>query len=314
MFKHILVPLDGSRLAESALPATAFLAEKLNSRVTLIHVIEKNVPKEVHGQPHLRTAREAENYLQEIRHRWFAQDLILNCHVHTMEVDDVAQSIVQHAGEFDHDLLVMCSHGRGKTQQLLMGSIAQKIIGLGSIPVLMTHPVTCALPVFSCKRLLVPLDDDQDHGQALPVSKELARQLGSSLHLIMVVHCFKSLSGTMAVTSRLLPGTTSRLLELASRNAEVFVQQQLNELLDQGYTADAEVLRGDPAKVIDQSAQANKADIIVLATHGKSGMAGFWAGSVAHKLCSICRTPLLLIPVEEYSSENVKTQKKCESI
>ena len=45
MFKHILVPLDGSRLAESALPAAAYMAEKLDSIVTLIHVIESNPPR-----------------------------------------------------------------------------------------------------------------------------------------------------------------------------------------------------------------------------------------------------------------------------
>lgn len=299
MFKHILVPLDGSRLAESALPAAVFLAEKLASMVTLIHVLENNPPKEVHGQPHLRKPREAAAYLQEIRQRWFPNDLVLNCHVHTKEVDDVARSIVEHKGELDHDLVIMCSHGRGKAQHLFLGSIAQKIIALGSTPVLITHPdVTGVLQAFSCRTLLVPLDDDPDHGQAFSVSKELAKRLGSTLHLTMVIHNYTTLSGTMAVTSRLLPGTTSRLLEFSTHNAEQFLQQRLSELLDQGYTAGAEVLRGDPAGGIAESARANQADIIVLATHGKTGMEAFWSGSVAHKLCSLSKTPLLLIPVE----------------
>lgn len=298
MFKHILVPLDGSQLAESVLPAAAYMAEKLESKVTLIHVIESNAPQEVHGQPHLRTAEKAESYLQKISKLWFAKIPRIDCHVHTAEVANVARSIVDHSGELNYDLIIMCSHGRGKTKQLFMGSIAQTIIGLGSIPVMIIHPDAAgAHPQFSCRTILVPLDNDPDHGQALQVSKKLAGKFGAALHLSMVVELFTTLSGVRAVTSRLLPGTTSRLLEISARNSEHFVQQHLSELLDQGYNASADVLRGDPAGVIVKSAQANNADLIVLATHGKSGMEAFLAGSFSHKLCSLCTMPLLLIPV-----------------
>ena len=307
MFKHILVPLDGSRLAESALPAAAYMAEKLSSMVTLIHVIENNAPEEVHGQPHLQTAQEAELYLQEISKFWFPKIQKLTCHVHTAHVADVARSIVDHSGELDYDLVIMCSHGRGKAKQLFMGSIAQTIVGLGSIPVLINHPdAPGALPEYSCRTILVPLDTDPNHGQALPIAKELAGKLGSALHLSMVIELFTTLSGVRAVTSRLLPGTTSRLLELSARNGEKFVRLRLGELLDQRYNASADVLRGDPAGVIAKSAQAHNADLIVLATHGKSGMEAFLAGSFSHKLCSLCTTPLLLIPVENGPASNLK--------
>ena len=188
-----------------------------------------------------------------------------------------------------------------------MGSIAQTIIGLGSIPVLIIHPdATGALPEFSCRTILVPLDHDPDHGQALSIAKELAGKFGAALHLSMVIELFTTLSGVRAVTSRLLPGTTSRLLEISARNGEKFVRQCLGELLDQGYNASADVLRGDPAGVIVKSARANNADLIVLATHGKSGMEAFLAGSFSHKLCSLSITPLLLIPVENGPASNLK--------
>jgi nucleotide-binding universal stress UspA family protein len=56
MFKHILVPLDGSLLAESALPVTSYIAKTLNASVTLFHVIEKDAPKAVHGETHLHVS------------------------------------------------------------------------------------------------------------------------------------------------------------------------------------------------------------------------------------------------------------------
>jgi nucleotide-binding universal stress UspA family protein len=55
LFDHIVVPLDGSKLAEAALPVASVLAEKLGAKVTLLHAIEKGAPEEIHGQRHLRT-------------------------------------------------------------------------------------------------------------------------------------------------------------------------------------------------------------------------------------------------------------------
>jgi len=300
MFKHILVPLDGSRMAESALPAAAFLAERLHARVTLMHVVEKNAPREVHGQAHLITARAATDYLDEISRREFPPGTPVDCHVHTAEVNNVARSIVEHGEELGHDLVIMCSHGRGRALHLFLGSIAQKVIAGDSRPVLITHPDEHGEPRgFSCRTILVPLDGDPEHAQALPVSKELARACQASLHLAMVVPRFANLSGNMTVTGRMLPATTSRMLDMARQDAEAYSKGLADELRDQGFSADAHVLRGDPAKIIVEAANRAPIDLIVLATHGKTGMEAFWAGSVTNKICSQSTAPLLLIPVTQ---------------
>ncbi len=300
MFKHILLPLDGSLLAEAALPAAAYLSGKFKAGVTLIHIIEKNAPREIHGQPHLRSAVEAAAYLKTISRQWFAEDLRVDCHVHTTEVDNVAESIVQHIGEFDYDLIVMCSHGRGRALHLILGSMAQKIISMGSIPVLIARPdENEEIPAFSCSAVLTPLDGDLDHEQALPVAKILATACQATICLAMVVPRFVSLSGQMTVTSRFLPGTVSRMLELSVQSAETYLKTLADKLKSEGFTANAHVRRGDPAKSIVLLARELQADVIALASHGKSGMEAFWAGSVAHRVCSQCRIPILLIPVEK---------------
>ena len=298
MYQHILVPLDGSPMAESALPVAAYLSEKFQARVTLVHVIEKDAPHEVHGQPHLRDAEQVTAYLQGVSQRVFREDIQVDYHVHTAEVKNVAESIVAHASELGHDLIVMCTHGRGRALHLLLGSIAQNVISMGSVPVLITHPEENGdIPAFSCGAILVPLDGNADHAQALPVAKELAMACGASLHLVMVIPSFGALSGQMTVTSRLLPGTTSKMLEMSAQSAEESLQSQLEELQRQGFAASAHVLRGNPADLIVDSARQSEIDLIVLATHGRSGMEALWAGSVTHKVCSRCKIPLLLIPV-----------------
>ena len=299
MFKHILVPLDGSLLAEAALPAAAYLSGKFQAGVTLVHIIEKNAPAEIHGQPHLRDAAEAAAYLKKISSKWFPERLRIECHVHATEVDNVAESIVQHKGEFDYDLIVMCSHGRGRALHLILGSMAQKVISMGSIPVLIARPGEHdEIPTFSCSAVLTPLDGVPDHEQALPVAKYFAKSCQAIICLAMVVPRFGSLSGQMTVTSRFLPGTVSKMLELSVQSAEAYLKSLADMLINEGFVAGAHVRRGDPADSIVAIARQLQADVIVLATHGKSGMEAFWAGSVAHKVCSQCRIPILLVPVK----------------
>ena len=177
MFSHLLIPLDGSHLAEAALPPTITLAHLLQAPVTLIHVIEHHAPKEVHGEHHLTGSEEAWTYLEEVAAR-FPPDIQVESHVHTSEVSDVARSIVDHVGELESDLIVMCTHGRGGLRSWLFGSIAQQVLLLGTSPVLLVHPDKAGIASpFRCRRLLIPLDGDPEHEQGLPV----AAQSGSNL-------------------------------------------------------------------------------------------------------------------------------------
>jgi nucleotide-binding universal stress UspA family protein len=141
------------------------------------------------------------------------------------------------------------------------------------------------------------MDNDPEHAQALPVSKDLARACGATLHLAAVIPDLATLSGDKAVARRMLPGTTSRLLELARQDAENYFRGLEQGLRQEGFEASAHVLRGDPASVIVEAAVQARIDLIVLGTHGKTGMDAFWSGSVAHKICGQSRVPLLLIPV-----------------
>ena len=69
MIRRILVPLDGTDLAEAALPVAAALCVKLGAEVVLVHLLEKRAPRAVHGRPHLATAGAAEAYLNQIAAR-----------------------------------------------------------------------------------------------------------------------------------------------------------------------------------------------------------------------------------------------------
>jgi nucleotide-binding universal stress UspA family protein len=299
MFNYLLVPLDGSRLAEAALPAAATLSKTLDARVALIHVIERRAPQEIHGEQHLSDPAEARAYLSEVAARAFSPGVCVEQHVHTAEVGDVARSIVEHAEELGADLVVMCTHGRGGVRTWLLGSIAQQVIALRETPVLVVQPDgVAATSSFACRRLLVPLDGNPEHEQGLGVATALARACSADLHLLMVVPTLGTLSGEHGTTARLLPTATSAWLDISEENAEAHLHQKAIGLQAMGLGTTTEVCRGDPASAIVRTAQRMEADLVVMGTHGKRGMDAFWAGSVAAQVSSRSHVPLLLMPVQ----------------
>ena len=298
MYKHLLVPLDGSKLAEAALPPAAFLSEKLCASVTLIHVVEKNPPTEIHGEHHLANQEEACDYLNQIAKETFSPEVKVECHVHTEEVSDVARSIVDHTGEFSPDLIVMCTHGSGGLHDLMVGSIAQQVIGYGTTPILLIQPRERGERHFTpIQRILVPLDTDPIHNHGLNDADKLAIELDASLHLMHVVPTLGTLSGRRAATGRMLPVATSAMLDMTEEAAHTYLDDLADTWRDEGLTVTTEVWRGDPPQQIMHAARRSRIDLIVLGTHGKSGMQAFWAGSVAVKVTKQSEIPILLVPV-----------------
>jgi len=299
MFKSFLVPLDGSKLAEVALPVADYLARCFGAKVTLLHTIERNAPSQVHGDAHLTNEAEANAYLHAIAQRSFAPGVIVDIHVHTSEVSDVARSITAHADEFGNDLIVMCAHGRGGVQGWMVGTIAQQVVAAGHQPVLLVPAESPAKPNFSCTQILVSLDVDPEHAQALSPALELAQACHTTLHLVIVVPTPQTLTAAEISVGRLLPLTTSAILEMTEQNAADYLKSQVEHVQRQNVSATGAIYRGSPAAVVVQVAEQKHADIIVLATHGRTGLDAFFEESVAAKISNRSHIPLLLIRIQK---------------
>ena len=294
MFHHLLVPLDGSHLAEATLLPARTLAGKLGARITLLHVIEKGAPARVHGDRHLMGVAEAEAYLRDLAERLQLRGLTVDYHVHDTAEGNVTRSINDHAAEMAADLIVLATHGGGDVRHALFGSIAQQVIGAGEVPVLIIHP-EAAPTEFHCRRLLVPLDGAPDHESSVPVASDLAATLGASVHLVTAVPRPAQLTGLQGKLGRMLPSTTAMLLDAQERELASRLDVLAAELRLRGVPADRTIDRGDAIPFIMQALRATDADLLVLATHSKRGWAAFWAGSVAPRLLAQWRRPTLLV-------------------
>jgi nucleotide-binding universal stress UspA family protein len=304
MFKHILIPLDGSTLAEVVLPVADYLARALGAHVTLIHILEKGASASVHGERHLTEAKEADRYLAEVARRTFPADTPVSRHVHPEAMESVARGIVDHQAELAPDLILMCTHGRGGLRELLFGRIAQQVVASGRTPVLLIRPHgPKPEEPFRCRTLLAPTDGKPTHEQGLDLAFGLARSTNAHVGLLAVVPTMEKLAGRQAASSRFMPGTTRAVLQIAEEQLASYLRGQAarGELL--GVAVSASVRRGDPASIIAETAASTDADIVVLGTHGKAGAEAFWAHSVPAMVLGRTTRAVLLVPVKPAPSE-----------
>ncbi|MCX7017055.1 MAG: universal stress protein [Candidatus Sumerlaeota bacterium] len=296
----MLVPLDGSRLAEAALPAAASLAAKRSATVTLLHIIEPDAPESVHGERHLTTEQDAAAYLEDVARRAFPSNAHVVCHVHSAATAAVARGIADQGFELEPDTVVMTMHGRSGWR-FLFGSIAQQVAALGTVPVLLVRSDPKERPAeaapWAPRRIVFPHDNDPIHEQSLEACLELAELYGAAVHLVEVVPRAHQLGGAQALTGTLLPAATRALLDMKDAEAHDELLRHGKEIESKGLRCTVETRRGDPASAIVQARREQDADLIVMGTHGRAGTDAFWTGSVASRVAARARCSLLLVPV-----------------
>jgi nucleotide-binding universal stress UspA family protein len=139
MFKKILVPLDGSKLAEGILPRVEWLAKIHDAEVTLLRVaLAHTFPGMDPIQHQVSVVREAEEYLARVEENMKGVGVKVNS---VVRYGHDAQEIVDHAKDRDFDLIAMSTHGRTGVTQFVLGSVANKIIHTATVPILLCR--TC---------------------------------------------------------------------------------------------------------------------------------------------------------------------------
>ncbi len=295
MFKRLIVPLDGSDLAESVLPTTVYLAERFHATIVLFHALEQNPPTTIHGARHLTDLEEARAYLDALATRLSQPGLTIERHVDASKEPDVARSITQNAKTLDAQLIILCAHGRSGLRDALVGSIAQQVIHQGATHVFLLRPGK--IDDWHCDRILLPLDSAPVHEPALPIAAEFARVFKAEIQVMTVVPTPSTLSAERAAASTFLPTTTNAVLDLAERGAADYIQKMVGKLTTDGFNAKGQVARGDAASEILGQAERSGANLIVLATHGRGSIEAFWAGSVTPQVIARAASPLLLVRV-----------------
>jgi nucleotide-binding universal stress UspA family protein len=294
--RSILVPLDGSRLAEAAVAASIAVANGLNAAVTLLHVLEHDAPATVHGEPHLDDEAEATAYLERVAARYAEAGVVVNTHVHANPERDVTGAIAAHAEELGADLVTLASHGSGGLRGFLFGRVARQVVSRGTRPVLMVQAKRedeVDRP-FVCQIIALLLSGKDEAEAVVPAAMTLARALAARLHLISAVPTVGTLDAERAASATLMPGTARAVLSIEEDAAQAYLRRVAADLGARGIEVTTVVVRGDPAGATVDEANRVDASILALATHGRQGLSGIWAGSVGAKVLSRFDRALLL--------------------
>lgn len=297
-FHRILVPLDGSGLAEAVIPFVVGLASRVDASLILLHVLERSAPQSVHGQPHLTTGPAAEDYLDGIIEQCGEAGVRCYRHVHSPGVRSVATAIADHADELDADLIAMTTHGSGGLRDLLVGSIAQQTLAHGTTGVLLVRPFADgAAPPFECDTIAVAVDPGT-HGLApLHSAADLARRLGARLHLVTVVPDTASLPPERRSLARLAPHAAAAALDIEARAAVRELGNAATALDAEGVSTTAEVRRGDPLAEVARTVAQRNAGLLVVATHGRAGLDSLLSGSFAAAITGQVDVPVLMVRI-----------------
>lgn len=303
--KTILVPLDGSTLAESVLPYARLLARTIDARLHLLRVItgvrHEHVPlddptlRAEAGVPPGATERDsspawealrqfAENYLAEQAEQLRAAGLYVTFEV---RVGAPAETIVEVAAECQARMIAMATHGYSGLARLALGSVADAVLHAAAAPILLVRG-NAPLPkhASALKRIVVPLDGSELARQALPTAIELAEFARAEVVVVQAI--------TPSIEDYL--GAASPVAELRDNlRAQVLHEYEQHVVGGQPAAVTAAVLVGHAAEAIAEEVDWRRADLIVMATHGYSGMRRWIHSSVADQLLHATTTPLLLV-------------------
>lgn len=279
MAQTILVPLDGSPLAERALMVAIGLTQ-VEDRLVLLRVISEESSDQASTRP------EAESYLAQVAQRLNRPDVTT-----VVASGQAAATILDEIARRRITLVVMSTHGRSGLGRWIYGSVADAVMRQVSIPLVLVS-ATCPLkpwPRERAPRILVTLDYSARSEAILAPAETLARVLGAELVLLSVTPMLMSIDGS---------GETAYLaydVEQDEADRRAYLDRIAADVRATGLAVTTRVEFGFPVEEIARVATEEVVDLIALSTHGSGGMTRLVLGSVATGIVQRANVPILIV-------------------
>jgi nucleotide-binding universal stress UspA family protein len=297
-FRSILVPVDGSSLAEQAIPYAIAIAKRAGSKVRLA-LVHHEVPNvavlaspETYRKSRHQMQRSENVYLRSLTRRVRNQ---LGHPLSSVALEGpVAATLAEYVRDSGVDLVVMTTHGRGGMQRAWLGSVTDQLIRTLDVPVLVLRAFEAAPgDSRSLSEILVPLDGSAAAEAALAPAARMARLWGARVILVRIV---QPVLLTADPASSLPLIYDEELTRMECDAAQSYLGQIAERLRQQGVEASSLALRGGAtAGAILELLQERQFGLVALATHGRGGIGRIVLGSVADKLVRAAEVPVLVI-------------------
>jgi nucleotide-binding universal stress UspA family protein len=297
MYKNVLVPLDGSKISESVLPYARAFAAAANIPVHLLQVteLETLIPSVAVQQDRARNVLTTErehngDYLKEIAAS-FPDPAAVSC---SLRIGKPAEVIIEVAALQLDTLIAMATHGRSGVRRWLLGSVAEKVLHGADYDILLsraTEEIERKETTAQLKRLVIPLDGSQLAEKAVPCAVELAKKMNLEVILLRVY----LMPGVAYPTGSYAPDW-QMLDKETRRRASEYLRRQIKQLQNQGLDrVSFRVVEGSAAEKIIEVARENPESLIVMSSHGASGVGRWVLGSITERVIRHADTAVLVV-------------------
>jgi nucleotide-binding universal stress UspA family protein len=314
MFDPILVPLDGSQLAECVLPHSIAIARSFSAEIYLLRMLEKSqasAPAQLFDLLNWQIHKtEAILYLTKIKALFRESSL----RAKTIVLEGlVAEGISDYAQNQGIKLIILSSHGRSGLTQWGISSITQKVIlsAQTSLLIVRAHPQDTrtgglsSAPSFY-QRILVPLDGSQRAENVLPIVKQLAQFYNSQIHLVQVIQ-----TPEMPRQMPLTPEDINLSNQVVARNREEaghYLEQVKSRSYLDGISVQTHLITSDNAAIaLHQLEEQENIDLVALSAHGYSGNHQWPYGSMVNNFILYSKVSLLIIQDQPAKQEPIPT-------
>jgi nucleotide-binding universal stress UspA family protein len=281
MLDDILVPTDGS---ECAATAVSYASDLANTYGATVHTLCVADARTLENAPHRERMREQRTELAERTCAEFAAAGVQATQAVRTGVPH--EAILEYATEQGVDLVVMGTHGRTGVERYLLGSVTEKVVRLSDAPVLTVKSMAEDAVTYPYEDVLVPTDGSDGAAAATDLAVDVASTYGARLHALSVVD-------TMAMGLDVRSDAVVERLEGEARRAVETVERRA---ADTAVAAtETAVERGTPHGTIRSYAEANGIDLVVMGTHGRSGLERYLLGSVAEKTVRTSPAPVVTV-------------------
>ncbi len=298
-FRSILVPLDGSRLAEQAIPTAIAIAQhtRASLRLALVHrelnPLLSLEPVDISTRTRLALEKADQDYMRELVQTLRPQ--LGEALTLALLKGPVAPTLTKYAKDIGADLVVMTTHGRGGVRRAWLGSVADELVRSLELPLIIIRPgeKRNAQEPVDLTKIGVPLDGSPLAEAVLEPVLALARLWGSEVLLAQVVRPILLTSDPQLVFPT---GYADQETRIRQSTAESYIEQVADRLRAEGVKArGAALLGGAVTDALLDFFQSEKAGLVAISTHGRGGARRLVLGSVADKLVRAAEMPVLVL-------------------
>jgi nucleotide-binding universal stress UspA family protein len=282
-YRKVLVPLDGSELAERAITYAKSLAKAKGSELIIFTVSVASV-----GQLDRPMKAYLELKAKELQSQGIKASIAIS-------YGNMADEIIKFADKNKIDLIIISTHGHSGIKRWVLGSVALKVLHGACTPVLLIKSRAHKISEVEFKKILIPIDGSPFSEASIPYVKEMAKETSGEIILLRVSEPPVLSADRSPAIKPSWEEYRNIIMAEIQRQAEEYLEGIKANIEKSGIKVRSQAILGKAAESILQVAKKENINLIAMTTHGRTGVSRWVYGSGASRIVEESLQPVMLI-------------------